>query len=103
MGGYDCEVTFTVTNVGDRAGDEVVQVYVNDPDSSVVTPEKLLRKFKRMTLAAGESREVSFTLGFDDFKLLGLDWKWKVEPGEFEIMVGASSDDIRLKGSFEIR
>ena len=103
LGGCRCEVTFVVENVGKRDGDEVVQVYVNDPDSSVVTPEKLLRKFKRMTLAAGESRRVSFTLGFDDFKLLGLDWKWKVEPGEFEIMVGASSDDIRLKGSFEIR
>jgi beta-glucosidase len=102
LGGCDCEVSFTVTNVGSRDGDEVVQVYINDPDSSVVTPEKLLRKFKRITLAAGESRKVTFTLGFDDLKLLGLDWQWKVEPGEFRVMVGASSADIRLEGSFEV-
>ena len=56
LGGTDCEVSFTVTNTGGRDGDEVVQVYINDPDSSVVTPDKLLRKFKRITLAAGESR-----------------------------------------------
>jgi beta-glucosidase len=102
LGGCDCEVSFTVTNVGDRDGDEVVQVYINDPESSVVTPDKLLRKFRRLTLAAGESRRVNFTLGFDDFKLLGLDWQWKVEPGEFRVMVGASSADIRLEGSFEV-
>ncbi len=102
LGDCNCEAPFTVTNTGERDGDEVVQLYVNDPDSSVVTPEKLLRKFRRLRLAAGESREVSFTLGFDDFKLLGLDWKWKVEPGEFEIMVGASSEDIRLKATFDI-
>ena len=102
LGGTDCEVSFTVTNVGGRDGDEVVQVYINDPESSVVTPEKLLRKFKRLTLTAGESRRVTFTLGFDDLKLLGLDWQWKVESGEFCVMVGASSADIRLEGSFEI-
>ena len=101
-GGCDCEVSFTVTNVGSRDGDEVVQVYINDSDSSVVTPEKLLRKFKRITLEAGESRRMSFTLGFDDLKLLGLDWQWKVEPGEFRVMVGASSADIRLEGEFEV-
>jgi beta-glucosidase len=88
--------------VGSRDGDEVVQVYINDPDSSVVTPDKLLRKFKRITLAAGESRRMSFTLGFDDLKLLGMDWQWRVEPGEFRVMVGASSADIRLEGSFEV-
>ena len=103
LGGTDCEVSFTVTNAGDRDGDEVVQVYINDPESSVVTPEKLLRRFKRLTLTAGESRRVTFTLGFDDLKLLGLDWQWKVEPGEFCVMVGASSADIRLEGSFEVK
>ncbi len=103
LGAYGQEVTFTVTNVGDRAGDEVVQLYINDVETSVVTPEKLLRKFKRLTLQAGESREVCFTLGFDDLKLLGTDWKWKVEPGEFKVMVGASSADIRLESVFEIK
>ena len=96
LDGCQQEVTFTVKNVGKRDGDEVVQLYVNDIDSSIVTPEKLLRKFKRIHLVAGESKQITFTLGFDDFKLLGKDWTWKVEPGDFKIMVGASSEDIRL-------
>ena len=96
LGAYRHEVTFTVKNVGERDGDEVVQLYINDIDSSVVTPEKLLRKFSRVSLKAGESKQITFTLGFDDFKLLGRDWKWQVEPGDFKLMVGASSEDIRL-------
>ena len=103
LGACGQEVRFTVTNVGERDGDEVVQLYVNDPVSSVVTPDLLLRKFKRLHLAAGESREVVFTLGFDDFKLLDRSWRWTVEPGEFHIMVGASSADIRLKTTIEIK
>ena len=102
LGAYNQEVTFTVKNVGQRDGDEVVQLYINDIDSSVVTSEKLLRKFRRISLSAGESKQVTFTLGFDDFKLLGTDWKWKIEPGDFKIMVGASSADIRLSQVIEI-
>ena len=97
LGNYRFEVTFTVQNVGERRGDEVAQLYVSDPESSIVTPEKLLRKFKRVSLDAGESAEIRFELGYDDFKLLNRDWKWVVEPGEFVIMVGASSADIRLE------
>ena len=103
LGDYRQEVTFTVKNVGDVAGDEVAQLYVNDPESSIVTPDKLLRKFKRISLEAGEAREITFILGFDDFKLLNRDWKWVVEPGDFEIMVGASSADIRLTETITIR
>ncbi len=102
MGRYRHEVKFTVKNVGDRAGDEVAQLYINDSESSIVTPLKTLRKFKRVSLEAGEATEISFMLDFDDFKLLGTDWKWKVEPGEFEIMVGASSADIRLNQTITI-
>ena len=97
LGHYRFAVKFTVKNVGERAGDEVAQLYVNDPESSVVTPLKNLRKFKRVSLEAGESVDIHFELGFDDFKLLNREWKWVVEPGEFEIMVGASSEDIRLE------
>ena len=103
MGGYRWQVTLQVANTGSCDGDEVVQLYVNDVDSSIVTPLKLLRKFKRVTLAAGETSEIRFELDFDDFKLLGLDWKWKVEPGTFDIMVGASSEDIRLHQEIVIR
>lgn len=67
-----------------------------------MTPEKLLRKFKRIHLIAGESAQITFTLGFDDFKLLGTAWTWKVESGEFRIMVGASSEDVRLSQVIEI-
>ena len=103
LGDYRFEAKFTVKNVGDRAGDEVAQLYVNDPESSIVTPDKVLRKFKRVSLEAGESTEITFCLGFDDFKLLGTDWKWKVEPGDFEIMVGASSADIRLSQTITVK
>ena len=103
LGGYRFEAKFTVQNVGERAGDEVAQLYVNDPESSIVTPTKVLRKFKRVSLEAGESTEIIFELGFDDFKLLNRDWKWVVEPGEFEIMVGASSADIRLTETIEVK
>lgn len=103
LSGYRHLVEFTLTNTGERDGDEVAQLYINDTESSVVTPCKLLRKFKRISLKAGESKQISWTLDFDDFKLLGLDWKWKVEPGEFEIMVGASSEDIRLTQTITIR
>ena len=75
---------------------------MENDENPALTPEKLLRRFKPLTLTAGESRRVTFTLGFDDLKLLGPDWQWKVEPGEFRVMVGASSADIRLEGSFEI-
>lgn len=75
---------------------------MENDENPALTPEKLLRRFKPLTLTAGESRRVTFTLGFDDLKLPGPDWQWKEEPGELRVMVGASSADIRLKGPFEI-
>jgi len=96
--GYDVTVTCSVKNVGDTDGDEVVQLYVEDIDSSVVTPRKLLKGFERISLKAGESRKVTFKLDFDSFKLMDSGYRWVVEPGRFSIMVGASSRDIRLTG-----
>ena len=75
---------------------------MENDENPALTPEKLLRRFKPLTLTARESRRVTFTLGFGDLKLPGPDWQWKVEPGEFRVMVGASSADIRLEGSFEV-
>lgn len=103
LGGYAHEVTFSVKNTGERDGDEVVQLYVNDLESTIVTPDRLLRKFKRIILHAGETADVTFVLDFDDFKLLGLDWKWKVEPGDFDIMIGTSSADIRINKVITIK
>jgi beta-glucosidase len=62
-----------------------------------MTPLKLLQGFERISLKAGETKTVEFSLNFDSFRLLNKDYEWVVEDGDFEIMVGASSDDIRLK------
>ena len=76
----------------------MVQLYIDDVDSSVVTPLKLLKDFRRISLAPGEGREVRFTLGYDQFKLMDIRYNWTVEPGRFRILVGSGSEDIRLEG-----
>jgi beta-glucosidase len=96
-------VTFKVTNTGKVAGDEVAQLYIRDVLSTVTTYEKVLRGFDRVKLQPGESKEVSFTIVPDDLKLYNRQMKYVVEPGVFKVMVGASSDDIKLKGNFEIK
>lgn len=89
-------VSVVVKNAGDRAGDEVVQLYVNDLVSSVVTPLKELKGFQRITLQPGEKRTVTFTLGPKQLALLDRHLEPVVEPGTFEVMVGG------LKGTFEV-
>ena len=90
-------VTVPVRNTSTRAGDETVQIYVRDTVSSVTRPLKELKAFRRITLAAGESRELTFTLTPEAF------WMWNdkmqrvVEPGEFEIMAGP--DSVRVKST----
>lgn len=91
-------VRLKVTNTGKRAGDEVVQLYTRDILSSVTTYEKNLADFERIHLKPGESKEIVFTLDRKHLELLNADMKWTVEPGEFAIMAGASSEDIRLNG-----
>lgn len=91
-------VQLKVTNTGKRAGDEVVQLYTRDILSSVTTYEKNLAGFERIHLKPGESKEIFFTLDRKHLELLNADMKWTVEPGEFAIMAGASSEDIRLNG-----
>lgn len=91
-------VTCKVTNTGQRAGDEVVQLYVRDVLSSVTTYEKNLAGFERVHLLPGETKEVSFSVDRKALELLNADNHWVVEPGEFQMMVGASSADIRLNG-----
>lgn len=95
-------VSCIVTNTGSRAGDEVVQLYVRDVVSSVTTYEKNLVGFDRISLAPGESREISFTIEPRDLSLIDADNHRVIEPGDFKVMVGASSTDIRLKGEFEV-
>ena len=97
------KVAMRVKNVGQRAGAEVVQLYLNDVLSSVSRPVKELRGFQKVALQPGEQKEVEFTLGFEDLSLLDQNMKRLVEPGEFQVMIGASSNDIRLRGAFEVR
>ena len=91
-----------VANVGERAGDEIVQLYVRDVASSVTRPVKELKGFRRVTLAPGEEKTVTFSLAVNQLAFLDQSMRWVVEPGTIEVMIGASSDDIRLSGSFEI-
>ena len=96
-------ISFTLKNTGSFDGDEVVQLYVNDAYSSVTQYEKLLRGFERVHLKKGKERQVQFVLSSKDLELLNRDMKWITEPGKFNIYIGSSSKDIRLKGSFKIK
>lgn len=96
-------VTVDITNTGKVAGDEVVQLYIRDVLSSVTTYEKLLKGFERVHLNAGETKTVSFTIPRDELKLYNREMKFVLEPGEFSVMIGASSSDIKQKGSFVIK
>lgn len=92
------EVALTVKNTGSRDGEEVVQLYIHDKASSVVQPPLQLRAFKKVSLKAGEEKQVTFTLGFDELSVINADLRRAVERGEFEIMVGSSSQDIKQRG-----
>jgi beta-glucosidase len=96
------DISATITNTGDYAGDEVVQLYVNDPVATVTQPVKLLRGFKRISLQPKESRQVTFTLSANQLAFYDRQMQYIVEPGAINIMVGSSSADIRLKNQFEI-
>lgn len=93
-------VSVDITNTGKRAGDEVVQLYLRDKVSSVIAYESVLRGFERISLQPGETKKVVFTLQPEDLQILDRHMEWTVEPGEFEVRVGASSTDIRLRGTF---
>ena len=88
-------VTVDVTNSGKRAGDEVVQLYIRHLDASVTQPVMALKGFERVTLAAGETRKVAFTLGPKAFRIWNLAMKEVVEPGRVEIMAGNSSAKVQ--------
>lgn len=95
-------VSCTVTNTGDRDGEEVVQLYICDEVASVSQPPILLKAFQRIFLKKGESRKVTFLLKKDDLAIYDDEMNYVVEPGDFKVMVGAASDDIRLKGKFRL-
>ena len=95
-------VTVDIQNTGKAAGDEVVQLYIKDMVSSVITYDSQLRGFERIHLPPAEKKTVKFVIKPEDLQLLNKDYNWIVEPGEFKVMIGASSEDIRQSASFII-
>ena len=89
-------VKVDVTNIGIYDGTEIVQLYINDKVSSVMTPEKELKGFERVFLKAGETKTVSINLSISDLAIVTPEEKYVVEAGEFEIMVGSDSRDSSL-------
>jgi beta-glucosidase len=95
-------IAIRVTNAGERAGDEVVQLYARDLVASVTRPVRQLVGFQRLALAPGEARRVVFQLDPSQLAFVGPGLRWRVEPGRFAVQVGASSEDVRAEGSLEI-
>jgi beta-glucosidase len=100
----NAEVTVSVDiqNTGSRDGTEIVQLYTRDVVSSVTTYEKNLLGFERVSLKPGETKTVRFVLTPADLSLWNPQMRFVVEPGKFKVMIGSSSEDIRLNGEFEI-
>lgn len=94
-------VQVQVTNTGDRAGDEVVQLYIQDVVASITRPVKELRGFERISLEPGAAQTVTFTLTEEDLSFFDIDMERIVEPGRFNVYVGGSSEDV-TEGSFRV-
>jgi beta-glucosidase len=104
MAGTDtATIRCTVKNTGARSGEEVVQLYVRDVIASLARPVIELKGFQRVSLLPGESTSLTFTLGPEELKMLDEKMRWVVEPGDFRVMVGSSSKDIRLRGILRVK
>ena len=97
------KVSFTVRNTGSRAGEEVAQLYIRDQVASTVQPIKQLRDFSRILLEKGEEKEVVFLLSEEDLSIVGMKMDRIVESGRFDLMIGASSQDIKLTSEFTVK
>lgn len=100
--GGEVSVQIDVTNMGDRAGDEVVQVYTHQYVTSVTRPLKELKGFQRVTVGPHETKTVTFCLKVNQFGFYDQDQNFVVEPGKVDVMVGRSSQDLPCAGEFEI-
>ena len=101
-GDTSATVSVTIANTGDYDGEEVVQLYITDVKSSTVRPRKQLRAFNRIYIPKGKSSRITFELGADAFQVYDKEMKAVVEPGDFVIGIGASSEDIRLTGTLTL-
>ncbi|KAF2334294.1 glycoside hydrolase family 3 N-terminal domain-containing protein [Flavobacterium daemonense] len=96
------KVSFQLSNVGKVAGEEVVQLYLKDKFGSVVRPVLELRDFQKVKLNAGEYKTIEFTIDKEKLSFYNNKLEWGAEPGDFEVMIGASSADIKLRADFEL-
>ena len=95
-------VSFNLKNTGKYAGTEIVQLYIRDCQASIVRPVMELAGFQRITLEPDKEQMVAFCLKASQSAFMDVDYRWKIEAGEIEVMLGASSNDIRLKSSYRI-
>jgi len=101
--GQNLEVSVDIANIGDRPGKEVVQLYLRDVESSLIRPPKELKGFRKVSLEPAETVTINFALSQRDFSFYDPDHKeWICEPGEFEVLIGSSSGDLRVRGSFVV-
>lgn len=96
------EISADIKNTGNLTGDEVVQLYINDVQAEITRPVKELKGFKRIVLGPGQKKKITFMLPIIQLGFYNEDMKYIVEPGTMKVMIGSSSDDIRLTGKFEI-
>ena len=96
------QVTFTLTNTGQRKGEEVVQLYLHQRVASVTRPVKELKDFAKVSLLPGEQKTISFVIDKTKLSFYNQQMRWTTEPGTFDLMIGAASDDIRLIDTFEL-
>ncbi|MBK8518163.1 MAG: glycoside hydrolase family 3 C-terminal domain-containing protein [Saprospiraceae bacterium] len=96
------EVSLTIANTGKYNGEEIVQLYIRDKVGSIIRPVKELKDFTKIKLNAGESKPIKFYIDKEKISFYNQKLQWQAEPGEFELLIGASSSDIRLRGEFEL-
>lgn len=96
------DVSVTITNMGKFDGEEIVQLYLRDKVGSIARPVKELKDFQKIKLTAGEKKTIHFSIDKEKLSFYNQKLQWVAEPGDFELMIGASSEDIRLKENFEL-
>jgi beta-glucosidase len=96
-------VSFTLTNTGRYAGEEIAQLYIRDRVASILQPVKALKDFKKVMLKPGEAKTLEFVIDKDKLSFYNQRQQWIAEPGEFDVMIGTSSRDIKLKGEFVLQ